>query len=444
MTRQEIIHTLTEIGVNRTLREWEITNTYPVCFLHKWPKINKSQLFLKKISLFTPQIPFFLYLHLPFCTRKCAYCFYATISSPKTELITDYITALKKEINNFKNHINFTPQVESIYTGGGTPSFLNPALLKELIEFIHISFFTSKLKIWTFEISPDTITSEKLSVLKEGKINRISLGVGTLNEKLLKVLNRDVNTQKILDAIEMTLSQDMYLNVDFIYGIPGQTLQNFQDDLEKLCRIGVSEFTLYYLRTNEKTKISKLDGYWEHEIAMFDLAGQILAKHNYVRVRPHHWVRPEALNLWQQYKFAPLGDVRRIRGKQIGFGISAISHINNFFWSNEEDISLYIKTVRQGDIPISRYYELSKEDELARELIYMLETMKIDLNVLKGFGEELIRKFKKVLERFEKLGLLKEDKKGVYLLTQNGLLFYDSLERGLFPQSVNCILKKIK
>ena len=291
-----------------------------------------------------------VYIHIPFCDQICSYCdfFFFFYSN---NLVDKYLEELKKEIEkNYKNEL-----IETLYIGGGTPSCLNIKQLNRLFEIINI-FNLSKNLEFTFECNLN-IDTEKLKFLFKNKVNRLSFGVQSFNEKNLKFLNRNHNRKDIFNVIENSKKIGFNnINIDLIYALPNQTLEELNEDLDLFLKLDVSHISTYSLIIepntilyNNKTNnidedldykmyeliIKKLKNYNHYEISNFAKKGYE-SKHNLV-----YW------NNEQYY----------------GFGVSASGYINDIRYTNSKILNKYINNnIRKEEI-------LTRKDIISYELI---------------------------------------------------------------------------
>ncbi|MBI9010220.1 MAG: radical SAM family heme chaperone HemW [Tenericutes bacterium] len=191
-----------------------------------------------------------LYIHIPFCNQICSYCdFVKQVAKPQT--IEKYMDTLIEELKYYKDNYSF---LETIYIGGGTPSSIPNDLLEKLLLAISQLIDLSKITEFSMESNPNDITEEFVQLIKKYSVNRLSIGVQTINNKLLKLLNRNHSKNDIIEALTILKRNHMdNFNLDFIYGIPYQTMENVQDDLEFIKDSQALHISYYSLIYEEKT-----------------------------------------------------------------------------------------------------------------------------------------------------------------------------------------------
>ncbi|MEI6520918.1 MAG: radical SAM family heme chaperone HemW, partial [bacterium] len=200
----------------------------------------------------TASCHFGLYIHIPFCVKKCNYCDFASITANK-DLQQNYIKALLQEIKT--KSIYFEDKViDSIYIGGGTPTVLNADLIYLLCNSLPIFFNLSDNLEFSIEVNPGTVTDELLEVLLKTDINRVSIGVQSFNDNELELLGRIHNKNIAIDTINR-LNEHYNLNIDLMFGIPGQTLATWKETLQQAIALKPNHISAYSLIIEEGTKI---------------------------------------------------------------------------------------------------------------------------------------------------------------------------------------------
>lgn len=302
-----------------------------------------------------------VYIHIPFCNYICAYCDFCKVFYNK-KIINKYLEALKEEINNnYKGEI-----ITSLYIGGGTPSSLSLDELKKLFNILKI-FKISKDCEFTFEANPDTLTLDKIKLLKEFGVNRVSLGVETINKNLQKILERNTNKIKVINCINNLKTSGIFnINVDLIYAVEGETLTLLDDDLRFILSLDIPHISTYSLIIEDNTKL-KINGVKNIDKAldreMYDKICKVLKEENYIHYEISNFSKENYqsrhnLKYWNNLQY-------------YGFGLGAASYINNIRYSNTRSISNYIngKTVLDREI-------LTVEDMIFYEIMLRFRTSK--------------------------------------------------------------------
>lgn len=313
-----------------------------------------------------------IYIHIPFCKRKCHYCDFISFSG-KQELIEQYINSLKKEISNYKiNKEDYL--IETIYFGGGTPSYIDSKYIIEVLQQLKQKFNISKDAEITIEINPGTVDEQKLKDYYNAGINRISFGLQSTKSELLKLVGRIHNYSSFLDAYNLARKVGFKnINIDLMIGLPVQTLEDIQKDLEKVTELKPEHISVYSLIVEQGTiieqKISNKELYLpseEIERKMYWKVKNTLEEKGYKHYEISNFAKPgyeskHNLACWNQEEY-------------IGFGLAAHSYIDNKRYSNTEDLEEYIVGVAlQGDPQTRTIHETqSKEDKMKEYMLLSL------------------------------------------------------------------------
>lgn len=296
-----------------------------------------------------------LYLHIPFCARCCAYCDFNRVEY-QTDLVDDYLDALSIEFTARGDGL----RPETIYLGGGTPTCLSLNQLEYLLS--QFDFIDSgAVKEFTVEANPGTLDIDKLILLRDAGVTRISLGVQSFNQRGLDFLGRMHNAKTARFALAL-LHEVGFANisVDLIFAWAGQTLNDWRDDLEKTLALNVQHISCYGLTYPENTPLKKLldDGKItpaneDHELALFNLTNEILAAANFARYEISNFSAPQFqslhnLNYWRG-------------GTYLGLGAGAHSYQNGVRSNNYLSVREYIDKLNQCGNAQSAIDELSPE-----------------------------------------------------------------------------------
>lgn len=362
-----------------------------------------------------------IYIHIPFCKTVCTYCNFLVFAN-KTAWIEKYIETLIEEIsiksNKFKDY-----QVDSIYFGGGTPSLISPELIYKVIQTLKSCFsVTSKAEI-SIECNPESLDKKRLKIYQKSGINRISLGVQSLNNQTLKKVARPHNSDKTLTALKI-LNDFGWKNFgcDIIMGLPYQTLEDFQKELGIILNYNPTHLSSYFLSYDtpkidtfikdsptEETqvqmywyliKILKKRGFKHYEISNYSLPGYT-CKHNQ--------------KYWQQEEY-------------LGLGIGAHSYYDQKVTENNRDFNKYL----ENPSLINEKYNLDEDTSRMDLIMLSLRTRKgLNLKLYKEKYTELeLTKLLKKASPFLKNTQLRQTKEKLYL-TDKGMLFADQIYKSL-------------
>ncbi|MBQ7287972.1 MAG: radical SAM family heme chaperone HemW [Candidatus Gastranaerophilales bacterium] len=351
-----------------------------------------------------------VYLHIPFCEKKCKYCAFCSFGLLSKKEI--YLNSLTKEIKElYKGEI-----LKTIYFGGGTPSLLD---VKDIKNILNLFNFNSKTEI-TLELNPHLITKEKLLSLKEVGINRLSIGVQSFDNEILSEIGRTHSAKEIYKTIE-NIKEIGFENfsIDLMYGLPNQTLEIWEETLKKALEINPAHISLYGLKIEDGTYYSKHlpknlpDD--DMQAKMYELAIEILSK-NYI-----HY---EFSNFAKEEKYFSNHNLCYWNCKNYyGFGLSASGYIENKRYTNTFNFSEYIKNPTKKD-----YETLTTEEQIEEEIFLGLRKTKgIDFEKInEKFDIDIYEKYKKEFDKFLANGLMQKTQNGIKL-TQKGILISNEI-----------------
>lgn len=328
-----------------------------------------------------------IYIHIPFCKSRCSYCdFYSTTSENSKER---YIQSLCKEIKCRNNYITNHP-IETIYFGGGTPSQLNTDDFKSIFETISTYFDISKCREITLEANPDDLTTQYIQELSTLPFNRISIGIQTFNDQLLKFLNRRHTSEQAIRAIQDCRNAGFKnISIDLMYGLPEETIQIWETDLNTAIELDVEHISAYHLiyekgtvmdKMRRQQKIKEID----EDLSLFFFKTMIkkLTKAGYVHYEISNFCKPDMYSkhnssYWKGSHY-------------LGCGASAHSYNGNSRQWNISSIKEYIKGI-ETNMPVIEKEELDLKTQYNDFVITSLRTMwglsLIELN--NKFGKEL-------------------------------------------------------
>jgi len=360
-----------------------------------------------------------LYIHIPFCIKKCLYCDFHSFRFDLS-LIHRYTQALIKELKLF---LSTDYSVKTIYLGGGTPSILPVEALEEIVRTIYGSFKLDDNLEFTIEVNPGTVNEEKLRLYKTLGINRISIGIQSLKEEELKILGRIHSGKEALEALDTAINVGFTnINVDLIYGIPNQTLESWRYTLQEVLKRNPTHMSVYGLMYEPGTPLykalirNKIKPMSEDlEIEIFKATQEILSTYG--------------LGWYEISNYAKDGyecrhNLTYWRGEDyLGFGPSAHSLFGNTRYSNTPNIKAYIELLDRGKSP-KVWEERLSPLEKAKELIILGLRLREGVSlcdVYRRTGIDVGRIFSENIERLISYGLLykKEDK---IQLTERGRL----------------------
>lgn len=306
-----------------------------------------------------------VYIHIPFCDSICSYCDFCKMYY-NSKLVDDYLQALEKEIKDrYQGEI-----IKTIYIGGGTPSSLSIDMLNKLFKILSV-FNTNDLE-YTIECNIENITEDKIKIFKENGVNRISIGLQTLNQKYLKFLNRHHNKEIVLSKINMIKKYFSNINIDLIYAIPNQTIDELNEDLDFVLNLDVTHISTYSLIIEEHTKLyidgmSNIDE--ELDLKMYQY---ICNKLNNMEFK-HYEISNFSKNGFESKHNLTYWNNEHY----YGFGLGASGYINDTRYDNTRSINQYLR----GKYVLNQHY-LDDSETMENEFI-------LGLRKLKGINKKL-------------------------------------------------------
>lgn len=373
-----------------------------------------------------------LYIHVPFCLSKCSYCHFASGVFPGS-LIRPYFGALRREMKalpGLLQKLNADGNgvadwvIDTIFVGGGTPSLVDGQEIGQTLEWIRSTFSLAPAPEITLEVNPGTVTDDKLDRYREAGVNRISLGVQTFQDHLLKRVGRSHSVADSISTVEMCRHRGIdNLNVDLIAGLPGQTEDDWQENLSRVPALSPEHLSLYLLEIHEDAHLGKREG----------LAGASLPDEELVAdwyEKSVHWLGSAG---WEQYEisnFCRPGRQSRHNLKYwtdqpfIGFGCGAHSYWAGERWGNERDPVRYVELLEAGESATTFRSEITPRQHL-EEVVFLGLRLNAGLDLRRcrrKFGFDLRERFGRELSQLAQGGLI-EIEGDRLKLTSRGRLF---------------------
>jgi len=370
-----------------------------------------------------------LYLHFPFCVSKCPYCDFNSYQLKEENQITSYISAIYKEITTYSKKLKKS-NIRTIYFGGGTPTILLGVQIYSILEFCKDKFTIDKDAEITIEVNPGTLDDEKIKLLTESGINRLSLGAQSFNDLLLKKLSRIHNAQDIIDSYYLARENGFNnINIDIMFALPDQTTKDLQTTLEKAISLKPDHLSLYNLTIKpgteyyKKYKRGKLKLPTEdEEFDMYNRAINFLKENNFEHYEIANFARPYKRSMhnliyWQNKPY-------------LGIGAGAYSFIKGYRYMNYENPARYIKEIMSGKLPVDNGEKLSLGKRMIETIILGLRTKDgisyKEFN--KRFKVDINNIFYRQIKKLVNLGLLEKDDCKIKL-TKNGIFLANTVFR---------------
>lgn len=380
-----------------------------------------------------------VYIHIPFCVRKCNYCDF--LSAPATkEQIAAYVSALKREIESeavqYRDY-----EVTTVFLGGGTPSLLETQQVTELLDVLKKEYVIGEHAEITIEMNPGTATKEKLQALRKAGINRLSIGLQSANDNELRMLGRIHGYEMFLDTFcNARVCGFDNINIDLMSGLPGQKVEDWVHTLQTIIDLKPEHISAYSLIIEEGTEIyQNIERYpalpsEEDDRMMYHKTKELLSKHGYERYEISNYARTgyESRHNCVYWK----------RGDYVGFGLGASSMVANLRWKNTQELPEYMQVYGQtvggertewitemAQEHIDKVKNIKQEQENLTRQDCMEEFMFLGLRMMQGvskldffenFGISMQDVYGDVLQKWENQNMLYQDDKSVRL-TEEGI-----------------------
>ncbi len=374
-----------------------------------------------------PGTPLGLYLHIPFCRKRCKFCYFRVYTDKNSREVERYVTALAREADLYRSKAVFAARpLQFAYFGGGTPSFLSEKQLRGLVERLRASVSWDGAEEVTFECEPGTLTESKLRAIHEMGVTRLSLGVESLSDAILEENGRAHHSREAYQAYAWARDVGFdQVNVDLIAGMVGETWENWRDGVQKTIDLSPDIVTIYqmelpwnaiYARSMEGLEVAdwRTKREWvDHAFREMERAGYHVADaYTAVKSPGTRFVYRDAV--WHG-------------ADMIGTGVASFSHVSGVHYQNVDGFDEYASLVEAGRLPLGRAFEPGPRDLMIRELILQLKFGRLDAAYFRRkFGVEILDEFADAFEDLARDGFLAIDGEGV-VLTRAGLLRVDSL-----------------
>ncbi len=352
-----------------------------------------------------------LYIHIPFCNKICDYCDFTKLQYFR-KFAVSYLETLKKELASYN-----IKDLLTIYVGGGTPTALEDDLFEELLKII--SPYNRGVKEYTFEANPESLTESKIKLLKEYGVNRISLGVQSTDNKVLKAINREHDYEDVKRAIASLKQYDIdNINVDLILGLPHSSKSLLLKDLKNLTELGIKHISCYGLTIHPHTVLYN-QGYKELEDdkmrELYDLVHNYLKDKGFVHYEVSNWAKEgyESLHNMTYWK----------NEEYYGCGLGAAGYIGDIRYKNTVNLDNYLK----GEY-IAEKEALTTKDKYDYEIMLVLRCIHAGLNFSKIKEEYDVDLYTKmdIINKFVNEGYLKFDNGAAYP-TYEGMMILDTI-----------------
>jgi len=378
-----------------------------------------------------------VYMHIPFCEMQCVFCHYPVKLGKQLAEKDRYLTALEKEMDIYMRLLGIDIiKVRSVLIGGGTPTYLTLPQLERFLKYFTRRCDLSKCEQFNYDVDPNTMTGpeglERLRIMKDYGVNRLTVGVQSLSDMILKKMCRPHNAARAIEAVRNCLEFGYIVNIEFIFGYPGQTLENWMEVMEKAVTLGVDEIQLYRL---------KVEAYGDHQGAV----------KKYKQIKPSEVPSPENSLMMKQLAISILSrngyheNLRRVFSKkrehysvyahdqccnlqdQIGLGLTGFSSLRDRFGLNTQYFDEYYRCIDEGRLPLNRGIVRSQEEQIRWSIILPLKNRDVwKPTFQERTGVSLDTVFRKKIEKLKASGLVTENATNL-ALTPLGCFFADEV-----------------
>lgn len=374
-----------------------------------------------------------LYIHIPFCEKKCYYCDFTSFPEMTSE-ISQYIDYLIKELSLYKEKIGDKYNISSIFIGGGTPSSINENYIEQILNYVFLNYNTKEDIEVSIEVNPGSVSLEKAKKYKAIGINRVSIGLQSLNDDLLKSIGRIHNAEDFYKSYKILKDVGFdNINIDLMFALPDQSLKDLLLTLEQVVKLDISHISLYSLILEEGTKFYKM-----HEMGKLNMPSEEEDRDMY-----HKSVQFLKSNGYEHYEISNFSK-RNSKCKQnmtywkvnpyIGLGINSHSNLDNKRFSNVSDFKNYYFKLEKNEFPLHEIEDIANEMEIVEYII-------LGLRLIEGIDkDEFKRRFKEDIDHLYREQILKNIKNGLLVecenhikLTDLGLDLSNQVELDFFP-----------
>ncbi len=412
-----------------------VSNYPPYSF---WSEQNRADALAALERSPAPNTPLGVYVHIPFCRKRCHFCYFKVYTDKNSSEVESYLDAAVEELRLYSSKPFIGGRKPTfIYFGGGTPSYISSTQLARMVEQMKKLLPWDEAQEVAFECEPGTITEPKLRVIKDLGVTRLSLGIENFNDEILKANGRAHASKEIGRAYESARAVGFdQINIDLIAGMVGETPENWRDCVAKTIEMDPESVTVYQMEVPYNTTIFK-------EMKVF---GQSSAP-----VANWHTKRE-----WQAYAFAELEKAGYTVGSaytavknpaktkflyrdmlwqgadMIGLGVASFSHIQGTHFQNDTEFESYQQKVRAGELPIHRALTPTLEERMIREFVLQMKRGKADRSYFQNkFGVDINERFLPACEKICAAGYLTLTEAGPQL-SRDGLLQVDRLLHEFF------------
>jgi oxygen-independent coproporphyrinogen III oxidase len=379
--------------------------------------------------------PLGLYLHVPFCRKRCHFCYFRVYTDKNAQEVEEYLGVMAREweLYNAYPALNGRP-LNFVYFGGGTPSFLS---VRQLTTFVRrmtaITPWTSAEEI-TFECEPGTLTESKLTAIRDLGVTRLSLGIENFDDRILELNGRAHRSAEVFRAYQFAQSlQFPQVNVDLIAGMLGETEENWQDCVEKTIALDPDSVTIYQMELPYNTTISsdvlRGTGRFQEHVASWATKRRWIAEAFEALERAGYTIGSAYTAVKDPGRTRFIYRDRLWQGADLaGLGVASFGHLNGVHMQNFDTWETYAEKIREDVLPLSRAYRPDAEERLIREFVLQLKLGRVRPKYFADkYGANVLTQFERPLRALADDGYVAEVNDELIALTRDGLLRVDAL-----------------
>jgi len=387
------------------------------------------------------QVPLGIYIHIPFCRRRCKFCYFKVYTDKKSGEIQSYLESVQEELRIYARSPFVAKRKPAfIYFGGGTPSYLSTQQITTLTDHMKESLSWDEAQEVALECEPGTLTEKKLRIIRDIGITRLSIGIEHFDDEILQANGRAHLSKEIFRAYDSALSLNFpQINIDLIAGMVGETPDGWNTCVEKAISMEPDSITIYQMELPHNTPISRdmrIRGERISPVADWKTKREWVchAFHEFEKVGYTVTSGYTAVKDLSRGNFAYRDQLWK-GADMIGLGVASFGHIGGIHYQNEPNFSSYISSLQQSTLPAYRALKLTAEETLIREMILQLKLGTVSRDYFQEkFGVDILSRFNKPLSNLKNEGLM-EGTGDTMTLTREGLLRVDGLLPGFFlPQ----------
>ncbi len=322
------------------------------------------------------------YVHIPFCSQICYYCGCNAYRAKDKTQVELYVEALKKEIADVTVLLDKDRPISKIHFGGGTPNAISTHFLKDIVETLKQKHRLSEVCEIAIECNPEFLNHSYIDDLLAIGFNRISLGIQDFDDAILNNVNRNPSKLPIADLLNYIRLKNplVSVNLDFIYGLPGQTSEHFYHNIEQAIALKPERLVTFsyahvpWLKKHQQILEKQVIPSGDEKMKMFLLSKELLESKGYISIGLDHYVLPQdelaqALETQQLHRNFQGYSTRKTTGQVYAFGVSSISQLEYSYFQNVKNIQDYIRLIQNGESVVEKAYYLSEKEVLIREVI---------------------------------------------------------------------------